>query len=323
MKWPTRIRLIEGQLMTAAEVSFRFAGHQTFPLRISWLPKTIHLLKQGKDPLTDTDLGITSIGLGKNMVDALRCWIEAFQVATKTDSGWQLTPIGSLIFDPTSGLDPYLEDHSTAWLLHWLIATEEKSPFFAWECLFNRWTAPDFTATAVLEAFRRESESNLRPASPVTLRQHWEVFIHSYRPPRSGRGEDHLDCVLSVLGLIRESGKRADSEGRMPQRYEFDFSFKSSIPQELFAYFLHDWWSRTFPAESTVPVSAIVSSTRSPGRILRMPEREIIDRLEALSLEKPAAFKLVEAANIRQVYRRNPSDGFKALKKAYRNPHFN
>ena len=57
------------------------------------------------------------------MVQALRCWIEAFQIASKEDSGWILSPIGELVFSPSSGLDPFLEDHSTNWLLHWLIST--------------------------------------------------------------------------------------------------------------------------------------------------------------------------------------------------------
>src|SRR5713226_7813515 len=120
-----------------ANRTFRFAGHQTFPLRIAWLPKVIREITSGNDPLTNIDEGIVTLGLGKNMVEALRCWIEAFQIASKNDSGWSLSSVGDLIFAPSSGLDPFLEDHSTSWLLHWLISTNTQAPFFAWECLFN------------------------------------------------------------------------------------------------------------------------------------------------------------------------------------------
>lgn len=149
--------------------AFRFSGHQTFPLRLSWLPKAVAAISKGVDPLTDIDLGITRLGLGKNMVEALRCWIEAFQVANKKENGWELTPVGLLVFDPKTGADPFVEDHTTAWLLHWLICTDEKAPFFAWDCLFNRWPAMDFSASQVQSAFRRESDQTPRPASPVTL----------------------------------------------------------------------------------------------------------------------------------------------------------
>src|ERR1700692_3095809 len=112
------------------ETSFRFSGHQTCPLRIAWIPKAVGEIVRGKDPLSNIDEGITKLGLGKNMVEALRCWIEVFQIANRIDARWCLTPIGKLIFDPEKGLDPYLDDVSTSWLLHWLISTNTTSPFF-------------------------------------------------------------------------------------------------------------------------------------------------------------------------------------------------
>src|ERR1035441_2664131 len=71
-----------------AETAFRFSGHQTFPLRITWIPKAVAEITAGRDPLTDIDVGITQLGLGKNMVEALRCWIEAFQIARRAEQGW-------------------------------------------------------------------------------------------------------------------------------------------------------------------------------------------------------------------------------------------
>ena len=68
-----------------AETAFRFSGHQTFPLRITWIPKAVAEIVADRDPLTDIDEGITQLGLGKNMVEALRCWIEAFRIATRAD----------------------------------------------------------------------------------------------------------------------------------------------------------------------------------------------------------------------------------------------
>ncbi|MDQ3624981.1 MAG: DUF4007 family protein, partial [Verrucomicrobiota bacterium] len=160
--------------------TFRFSGHQTFPLRIAWIPKAAGEIVRGSDPLTNIDEGITKLGLGKNMVEALRCWIEAFQIASRVDGRWSLTRIGELIFHPKNGLDPYLEDISSSWILHWLICTNIDAPFFAWECVFNRWPATDFSASQILDAFEKETARAARPASVVTLRQHWEVFLHSY-----------------------------------------------------------------------------------------------------------------------------------------------
>lgn len=306
----------------AQSSSFRFSGHQTFALRIAWLPKAVREIASGRDPLTNIDQGIVTLGLGKNMVEALRCWIEAFQIASKNSSGWSLTPIGELIFAPSHGLDQFLEDHSTNWLLHWLISTNRKAPFFAWECLFNRWPSAEFSASAVVEAFLKESERNQKAASIVTLKQHWEVFLHSYRPPRGTRGEDHLDSALSVLGLIQEAGERQNSLGKWETLYAFDPGAKSSIPQQLFAYFIHDWWNLTFPSEQTIALRELVAGDHSPGRVLRMAEVEILQRVSELARNQSNVFQITESANLRQLRRLKPSNGHSDLRAAYQKPRF-
>lgn len=311
--------LRDSQVQTPA---FRFSGHQTFPLRIAWLPKAIREIDSGRDPLTNIDDGIVSLGLGKNMVEALRCWIEAFQIASKDEVGWVLSPVGELVFAPQGGLDPYLEDHSSNWLLHWLICTNTQAPFFAWECLFNRWPTAEFSASAVVEVFRKESEQHQRAASIVTLKQHWEVFLHSYRPPRGVRGEDHLDCALSVLGLIQEAGERQNADGKWETLYAFDTRPKTAIPQQLFAFFIHNWWNREFPSEQTVALRELVAGNHSPGRMLRMAESEILQRVTELSRTQPNVFQLTESANLRQLRRLRSTGGQVDLRDAYERPRF-
>ena len=301
---------------------FRFSGHQTFPLRITWLPKAAGEIVAGADPLSNIDEGITQLGLGKNMVEALRCWIEAFQIAVRTESKWKLSAIGSLIFDPADGLDPYFEDVSTSWLLHWLISTNTNAPFFAWECLFNRWPATEFSASQVMESFQRESNATARPASPVTLRQHWEVFLHSYRLPKADKGEDHLDSAMSMLRLIREFGQRPNAAGKWETLYAFDFGRKQAISEQLFAFFLHDWWNHKYRNERTVPLREIVLGDHSPGRLLKMQEAEIIQRVNELATRHPKIFRIVESANLRQLHRLQDSNGLGDLKAAYRAPRF-
>lgn len=305
-----------------SETPFRFSGHQTFPLRITWIPKAVAEIAAGRDPLTDIDQGITQLGLGKNMVEALRCWIETFQIATRAGEGWQLTSMGSLVFDPTGGLDPYFEDVSTSWLLHWLISTNTESPFFAWECLFNRWPSTEFSASQVIEAFQKETSKTPRPASAVTVRQHWEVFLHSYRRPPADKGEDHLDSAMSVLRLIQQFGERPNASGKWETLYSFDMGRKQAIPEQLFAFFLHDWWNRKYPNERTTPLREIVSGEHSPGRLLKMQESEVIQRVTDLAARQSKVFQIVESTNLRQLHRLQKSDGVDDLKAAYRTPRF-
>ncbi len=289
---------------------------------MAWIPKAVGEIVVGADPLSDIDEGITTLGLGKNMVEALRCWIEAFQIARRANQGWSLTPLGALIFNPSDGLDPYLEDISTSWLLHWLISTNNDAPFFAWECMFNRWPSTEFSATQVIEAFERESNGTPRPASAVTLRQHWEVFLHSYRPPRADKGEDHLDSAMSVLRLIRDFGERPGPSGKWETLYCFDPGRRLAISQQLFTFFVHDWWNRNFPNEQTASMRDVVLGDHSPGRLLKMQEPEILQRITEMAVRHPKVFQIVEPTSLRQLRRLKASDGLTDLQAAYRKPTF-
>jgi hypothetical protein len=308
-------------IMVPGNPAFRFSGHETFALRIAWIPKAAAEIVAQRDPLTDPDQGIVSMGLGKNMVQSLRTWLDAFQIAEKARGRWSLTPIADLIFGE-EGLDPYLEDPATPWVLHWLIATNRSAPFWAWECLCNRWSATEFTMSEVLAAFRRQADQNPKSASPVTLKQHWEVFLHTYRPPLRDRCEDNLDSALSVLGLIRQVGERPNQTGKWEPVYAFDMGPKHGISQQLFAFFLHDWWNHAFPHEQTVPFREVVNGSHSPGRILKMQEGEIARRLSDLAAKQPKIFALTESTSLRQIRRTQPSNGLAELKSAYRSPRF-
>lgn len=303
------------------ETTYRFSGHQTFPLRIAWLPKAALQIRQERDPLTDPDEGILRLGLGKNMVEALRCWIEAYQMAERNEGQWKLTPVGDLVFGD-GALDPFLEDSATPWLLHWLITTNRQSPFWAWECLFNQWSSTEFCASTVLEAFKRQSDQAPKPNSPVTLKQHWEVFLHTYRPPRSETGDDNLDSALAVLRLIHTAGERPNAVGKWETLYAFDTAPKKTLPQQLFAFFLHDWWNVAFPEEETVPFRSILNSNLSPGRVLKIQEIELTKRLAELAAKQPHMFQVAESTNLRQLRQLRHSRGIEDLKAAYRSPRF-
>lgn len=284
--------------------NYRFGGHQTFPLRISWLPKAAEKLSEGHDILSDMLEAVVGLGLGKNMVEALRCWADAYGVATRGTDGWRLTPEGEEIFGKY-GFDRYLEDSQTLWWLHWKIATQAENRFFAWELIFNRWNEPNFTPSAVLAAFAREAERSGRNLADVSLKQHFDVWLRTYCVPGASRmGEDGLDSPLVSLGLIRPLGQVEDV-GRREQVYGIDLGPKRTISQALFRYTLMSWWERRSASEETVPFQDVVNGAGSPGRIFRMPESEVRERLEKLTLVK-SEFDLRQSLNQQQVQRIRP-----------------
>lgn len=288
--------------VTQTAPDYRFSGHQTFALRISWLPKAAEAVRAGRDPFTDPRQGVVELGLGKVMVESLKCWVEAFGVAERTQTGWDLTKEGAVVFG-AGGLDRYLEDAQTLWWLHWKISNLRTAPFFAWELLINRWNEATFTTGQILAAFAKEGETSGRILSEVTLKQHFDVWLRTYCTNRDGRlVEDGLDCPLSGLGLVRLAGYK-DLQGRKEPVYAFDLSPKRAVSQSLFLYAMVEWWRDRLGEEETVPFQLAVTGPGSPGRVFRMQEAEIRDRLLGLEGMKAAPFELQESLNQYQIRR--------------------
>jgi hypothetical protein len=225
-------------------------------------------------------------------------------------------PLGPRDFRP-SWSPPSLEDEQTLWLLHWNIATLRKAPFFAWELLINRWNEPTFSVSAILEAFAEEAERSGRPLSAISARQHFDVWLHTYLPGRSGKGEDGLDNPLSALRRIYPAGERQQSSGRREAVFAFDLERKATIRQALFEYCIHDWWNAEFEHEETVALRDVTFGRSSPGRVFRMSESEVRDRLEALSHSINGSVELIESLNQFVVRRRRRMDRFDLLASVY------
>lgn len=59
----------------------RFSGHETFACRYAWLPKAYRAVKADPRTFVDDDKAMVVLGLGKNMVRALKFWVEVTGVA--------------------------------------------------------------------------------------------------------------------------------------------------------------------------------------------------------------------------------------------------
>jgi hypothetical protein len=100
-------------------MTVRFSGHETFACRYAWLPKALQALERNPRIFGDEDRAMVELGVGKNMVRAIRFWVEAASMArTVGKAGLEATPLGRQVFG-SKGLDPFMEDIQTLWLIHW------------------------------------------------------------------------------------------------------------------------------------------------------------------------------------------------------------
>ncbi len=286
---------------------YRFTGHETFPCRYPWLPKAVAALAlpNHSNLFKDIDEAIVVLGVGKQMARAIRFWVEAAKVVEKQEKGGlKVSPLGEKLLGK-NGFDPYLEDIQTLWLIHWNFSTHPESPIFAWDYLMNRWQAPEIAPSRAVDAFKKEADSLDRQLSIVTLKQHFNIFLHTYVPTRGKKGkilEDNLDSPLTELDLIQQIGETfSDSNGKLEPVYIFNRDPKPEINQQLFFYCLNDFWETYHSGEKSLQFREVTSGYGSPGQIFKLPEHEIRDRLEDIEDFTDGAMRFRESVNLRQI----------------------
>lgn len=271
--------------MTASALNYRFSGHESFACRYAWLPKAYRALRRDPFIFADEAGAMVELGLGKNMVRSLRFWVEVTGLADADRiRGLEPTDFADALLGE-NGLDPFLEDQRTLWLLHWKLGSRNETPLFAWHFLFNHWPFPELTRSEALAAFIRESERMGSDHSPVTLAQHLDVFLHSYHRTRQAKAslEDSLDGPLVDLAMLQPIGERRSDAGRFETVFAFRRGAKPEIGAALFDYCVEDYWRRFRPQESSLTLRDIALAPGSPGQVFQLPEEDVRARLEARS----------------------------------------
>ena len=94
--------------------NFRFSGDESFPCRYAWLPKAYRALCINKFAFMDTEHAMVELGVGKNMVQSIRFWVQVADIAFPDQGGrYKISDFGKSV---PGNLDPYLEDIRTLWL---------------------------------------------------------------------------------------------------------------------------------------------------------------------------------------------------------------
>jgi len=167
------------------------------------------------------------------------------------------------------------------------MATQVKSPMFAWDFLLNDWQQ-EIARSLVLRVFQREANlRQKRELSAVTLAQHFDIFLHTYVPTRGRKGEvveDSLDSPFVELELLqrRGFGEQSDQPGKAEPVYAFRREAKPEIGDALFAYCVSDFWQRRHQNEQTLSFELVAVGRGSPGQIFKLPEEDVRARLEAI-----------------------------------------
>jgi hypothetical protein len=294
-----------------AASQYQFSGHETFPFRYPWLKKGFDAVRADAGVFVRDD-AITTLGVGKNMVRAIRHWCLAAGVLEESDQGGlRPSPFGNALL-ADDGLDPYLEDPASLWLLHWQIATN-RYRCTTWFWTFSHFHEPEFTREALTSAlFRWTQTLPGKQVAESSLKRDVEVFLRTYSPSRHSRGEaaeDSLDCPLVDLGLIVQPAGG--------QAFQFRRGRQQSLPDGVLLYATLAYWEENAPQAGTLAIADLARQPASPGRVFKIDESSLVERLEGIERLTDGAVSFGETAGLRQLYRREKMDAQDALAGAF------
>jgi len=235
---------------------------------------------------------VTRFGVGKNMVRSIRHWALACEIVEEVQHGLKPTELGEMLFGK-QGVDPYLEQLATIWLMHWMVAGRAKRTT-TWYWAFNCFSAQTFERDVLVSDLNDYCRSiEKRRAAGATIRRDVECFIRSY-VPRVGASfaEELTEPLLGELGLIQQIGRSTFAFRRGP---------KPTLPDAVFLFSLLEFWERFSPQASTLAFEAIAYEPGSPGRVFKLDENSVAERLTNVDRMTKGGISSSDTAGLRQI----------------------
>lgn len=257
-----------------------FSRHETFHPRYGWIKKGFDAAVADPAIFTRDDAPVI-LGVGKNMVRAIRYWCLAFKVLQTQHGSTAPTPFGHTLLG-AGGWDPYMEDPASLWLLHYSLLSDP-SLATAWDYAFFHYSRNEFTVGEMekgMEEFVSREFPNARTASS-SLSKDVACIIRMYAgtPRRRSISEESIQCPFADLGLL--------VEGSTPDRYAFAVGEKPTLATALVAATCLQFAHRIAPAARSISFSRLLREHGSPGMAFKLTEAALYAAIEEVVERRP------------------------------------
>lgn len=232
-------------------MKYKFSGHETFQCRHFWLKKGYDfLLKKGD--FNDSE-ALIELGVGKNMISAIKHWLKAFQVIDSESS--EILPLGHYLFGE-DGKDPYLEDIGSLNLLHFkLVENLSQSSIYqiVFEDFRKKRISLDFSSDQLFDFVTKKLILEGEAFSEKSLKNDIKVFLKTYQTSTKKNIksiEDDYSSILIDLSLIDELEGVSESNSQV---YQMRYDERSDLNYLIFFYAI----LTTFTSQSSISVEDI------------------------------------------------------------------
>lgn len=284
-------------------IKFTFSGHDSFQCRQLWLKKGYDYI-QSKKSFNDED-AVVKLGVGKNMVSAIRYWMKAFNIIDNKDNP---TEFGSKLLD-NDGWDPFLEDDASLWLLHYqLVKTNLASTY---SIIFNEFRKEKifFTKETFVNYLKRrkEAEEGLN-FNENTVGDDFIVFLKMYQGNESGNKdvEDSFSGILSEIDLLKTIGRGKD------EQYQIENNDRAKLPEAVLLYSILD--NPTYG--NSISLNSLEHEPNSPGSIFALSRSGLTSKIsEIVNDNKQITF--ADLAGIKELQFKKKPNAYSILDKYY------
>jgi hypothetical protein len=244
-----------------------FSGHESFYCKYFWLKKGYDFI-QNEHNFNRPD-AVVQLGVGKNMVSAIRFWLKAFGLVTADE---QPTELAKIIFDGDGkqGGDPYLNDTGSLWLLHYLLVTQERASIYA--IIFNNFRKlnKEFTRSHLDKFIQMKCADENLVYTKKTIDTDISVFIRNYYRSTEGtkNPEEEYSGLLLDLNLL----KKVERDG-LKEVFTLENN-TANVPLPILLYAILDGMT----AESTtITFTDLLTKSNKVGSVF-MLDAEVLDK---------------------------------------------
>lgn len=288
----------------------KFRAHDTFFIRKGWLSKGMRSVTNKPDVFIAHDENpMDVLGIGANMVKALRYWLQAVGVTEEANKGKRtqsFTALGKLIYEN----DTYIEELGTLHLLQYRLASQSEEAT-AWYFFFNEFSMSEFSREDFVAALQkyikmRDSETEYAIRS---LNDDFQCIINTYLPRyKSGSTrvtpENNIDCPFGELGLVDTLNKRKKT-------------YKKSIPSSdtLNPYVVLAIIADNAHRRTEISLNELLNAPCNIGKVLNLDSITMLDAL--YNIEKLGLIKINRTAGLDVINILEEIDFLECVKRFY------
>lgn len=272
-------------------MAMKFRAHDTFFIRKGWLSKGMERVVEKPDLFIDKkENPMDILGIGSNMVKALRYWLQAVGLTTESTRGRRiqsLTPLGEQVYLN----DRYIEELGTLYLLQYQLA-KQKEEATAWYFFFNEFSMSEFTREEFVQALQNYilMADDANSVAIRSLNDDFACIINTYLPryksnPGKVSPENNIDCPFGELGLI-------DIANRKQKTYKKSIPAAGSLnPWVVFAVIVDQAKGR-----DEIGLNELLTRPYNIGKVFNLDAITMLDVLH--EIENLGLLKIIRTAGL-------------------------